>query len=606
MRFLTLALLCGFLTCARAQNADDFKFKLNHVFQDHMVLQAGIPVPIWGQAPANTEVSVSFSDQSLLTRAGEDGFWRVNLKPLDVSLESKTLTVATGKQTLVIHDVLVGEVWLCAGQSNMAWLLGRLLSFYTPLLEQLKETDLPLIRFIAYTGHSSSEPLQDMDPKVYGKTHWQLVNDDTVRSSMGLPFFFANKLYQELKIPIGLVQIAVGATSQTAWSPREVIAEVAAATDSKLTYDYLYKQAQERKRPRLYPGVVYNAQLHPLAPLAFRGMIWHQGEGGPSQEHAERMAAMVNYWRKLFENDFYFIWGGLSRDTKLPPPYKPHVKLGYRAEKNIAFLRAQKMFGYDSRAIFCDFYDLGNFQTHFGAKDKAGERLALAALTHVYDRPHNFTGPQIIETRTKPGEITLKFMHVGGGLVYQPTFDGITGFVLEADNDWSWIAPEITAFDTLTFKSHKITANSKIYYAYHPNPHETLFSQEGFPASILPAEFKITREADSLEIIKIIQPADETVWLNVIHTRRNVLIFNVVSWAKDAAGVNRVRIHIPCEWEDAAARHLGKPVRLNKSQEEQENRRIVELDVLTNSDYYIIYNSGKEKEAMIEADLTRF
>ena len=95
-------------------------------------------------------------------------------------------------------------------------------------------------------------------------------------------------------------------------------------------------------------------------------------------------------------------------------------------------------------------------------------------------------------------------------------------------------------------------------------------------------------------------------WLNIIHARRNVLVFNVVSWAKDAHGTNRLQVCVPHEWDNVAARYLGKPVALNKSQAALKDQRIVELDVLTNSDYYIIYNAGKEKEAMAEMDLTRF
>lgn len=615
------------------------EFSLAHVFQDKMVLQSGTAVPVWGWADADSEVTVRFAGQTQTARANKDGYWRVNLGPLKISTTGETLTATCGGKTLKRDNVLVGEVWLCAGQSNMALTLSELLPLYPRLKARLGETDLPRVRFVRYPMYVSAKPSRDLHPASQTAVTWQIAGAATIGDSMTMPFFFARALGRELKTPIGLIQVAVGATPQTAWCPREVIDQVAAETDSRSSYDCLFQRAAERQAKskrfktwedyekfdaewqrhprgrysdggtRVFPCVLFNARIYPLAPFAFRGVIWHQGEGGPFYGHAERLKAMVDYWRKLFERDFVFLWGGLSRDTKLSPPLSPAVELSDHAQRNLQFQQAQVLFGDNGKAAFCDFFDLGNFNTHFGEKDKAGERFAAAALTLAYGKPRVFSGPRLIASETKPGEARLRFANAGSGLVYKPSFDGATGFVLESGKDWRWVEPKVEAPDTLVFKHEKIDRNSRIYYGYHANPRETLFNKEGFPASIFPKEVmaaKTPRDPGAAALVKFVGAPPQNAWLNMTSARRDAYAFSVDNFDRENQSVCRVRVYVPKEWGAAAVFHSGETVPLSEPAVDARGRRTAELDVATNAGAYVIYNQLKGAATLDEVDSSRF
>jgi len=610
-----------------------------HIFQDRMVLQREIQVPVWGWADAGARVDVAFAGQLKSAVAGEDGYWRVNLDPLKASSKGEILTFSCGEKKIELKDVLVGEVWFCAGQSNMDWQLKKILERYPELEKRLGKTDFPTLRFIRYPVCVSAEPMADR----HCFSRWEIAGDSAVQSSMALPFFFGRKLHSELNIPVGLVQVAVGGTTQTSWCPREVIDKIAAEEGSELTYGHLVKKGEERlatlaersgkpfrnwdefekyqggdKRKSAgyamgYPCVLHNAQVHPFAPFSFRGVIWHQGEGGPTQEHAQRMKALVDSWRELFEHEFIYLWGGLSRHTNFSPPFQPVAGMTYRSRRNLQFLHAQKLFGYDGKSAFCDFYDLGNFNTHFGEKDKAGERFALAALNYAHAEPRVFTGPQMISSDVKPGEIQLKFMHSGSGLVYKPSIEGISGFVMESGGEWSWIEPVSVEKDTLVFRSDKITEDAVIYYGYHANPHETLFNMEGFPASIFSApeqllpRFSVSpRQNNPADLVAFDGEPDKSVHLNITHVRRDVYVFRVDSWAKEIGEAKRVLVRIPADWEGAAALHNGKAVVLSEITGGSGGQKTAKFSADVNGGPYVIYNKARGGEALAEADLTRF
>ena len=631
--------------------AADMAFRLAHVFQDQMVLQRGVPVPIWGWAEPGTDVTVTVAGQRHETVTGEDGYWRVDLKPLTVSSEGLTLTASAGDQHLEFDDILVGEVWLCAGQSNMDWLLSKVLQHYPQLAKRLGTTDLPRMRFIRYRQYASTEPLKDMEPGVHGSAAWKPVTAETARVSMALPFFFGRELHQELDVPVGLIQVAEGGTSQTAWSPRAVIDQVVAETGSELTYEYLIEKAEKmlekynapvtnweeyvevdrawragaegRRRVALakwFPCVLFNAQIHPLAPFAFRGIIWHQGEGGPNQEHEQRMVALVNNWRELFERDFLFVWGGLSRHTDFPPPTTPITSLSYRARRNFQFLRAQKMFGYGGKSAFCDFYDLGNFNTHFGQKDKAGDRFARAALARAHGKDVMFTGPQLIESGLSPGEIRLTFAHAGGGLMYRPSFDGITGFILKNGDTSTWIEPANVGHDTLTFTDKGITAESELYYGFHYNPHETLFNKAGFPASLFQVpeapEPRVSGGYPSrwhgpqhVGLVEFVKEPPKNVKMSVTHARRHVYIFGIEQRLYDKKRLSdayRMQLYVPSEWDDIRVEHKGKPIEVSETKTHSGGQRTIDLDAVINAGAYLVYDPSHKTEAMAEAELSRF
>ncbi len=632
-------LVCFFLALSSLSASE---FRLAHVFQDQMILQRDMSVPIWGWAAAGTSVTVSFADQSLTCTANDKGYWRANLKPLAVSSEGQSLQVSAGDQRIERKNILVGEVWLCAGQSNMARTLGGEAAQYKPLKARIGEKNFPLVRFIRYGCYASEAPLQDMNPGVHGKAQWQAMDDKTAMDSMAMPFFMGRKLFKELNVPFGFIQVAVSGTTQTAWTEKNILNQVASQAEKRgLSYDILFKRSQDKlakdkkhtfktwdeykavdaawqQKPngrwpgagqiiQNYPCVLFNGQIHPLAPFAFRGLMWHQGEGGPGEQHAERMLANITHWRQLFEHDFHYMYGALARNTSSPPPLDPACTLFYRSGRNIQFLKAQKLFGYDSNAAFVDFFDCGNIDTHWGEKDKSGERFAVAALSKFYGKPQPFTGPQMIDHKITDGEIRVTFTHVGDGLQYTPSIDGISGFVLVNGKDQSWIEPQIEGENILVFKDASIKASSNIFYAYWGNPHETLFNSVGHPASLFQVQpGNYPRMKNSRPLVKFIKKGDKGTKLNVSHVRRHAVVcrayFN--PYRKPADASNTLRFYLPKEWPKIVVQFENADVPVTVS--DDNGRRCIDVELKSNAGPILFFNADKKEEALESADLSRF
>lgn len=487
--------------------------RLAQSFQDHAVLQTGMPVPVWGWAEAGATVTVAFAGQTVSATAGGSGRWQATLAPLAVATTPGDLVVTSGGQTLTCGDVLVGEVWLCAGQSNMARSFDNEAAEYPQLKERQGTTDLPLLRAFRLPAYASATPRDDIDAATQGSATWTVCTAQTAGSIFASPFFFAQRLIAERGVPVGLVQVAVSGTNQTAWCAPEVLDTLAAAGVGP-SYDQAFTQAeaglvrsktpfttweafakvdadwhadpQERWPGGLpacqFPGVLFHAQILPLAPLAFRGALWNQGEAGPANGYARRLHAMIQDWRARFGHDFHFIFSSLGRGSSTPPPLEPVLGSFYRSAVTHQLGEAQQLFG-DS-GTWVDIADLGNCETHWGRKDAAGQRYANAALTRVYGTPADFSGPLLEEVVTAPGRWTLRFARSGGGLRYAAALGGATGFVLQQGDESRWIAPvEVTA-DTLVFADEALDHPTTIIaYGRHPNPHEAFFGGSGLPAS---------------------------------------------------------------------------------------------------------------------------
>lgn len=505
----------AFLFCVLVGAIPAAELRLAHLFQDHMVLQADLPVPIWGWAEPGSTVQVRFATQEQSATGDDSGRWEVRLAAMPSDGRGQTLEVRCGDATLVRQDVVVGEVWLCTGQSNMARDLRTEAGQYPPLAARLGDHDLPQIRFIRYPQAPSDTPREEIDPVTQGNAAWTVCSPETAPSSMASPYFFARRLHAELGVPVGLIQVAVSGTTQTAWCAPEVLDACAAANPrDSITYAAALRQAEAAltrnkstfpnwdafraadqawranpvgRRPldmtiANFPGVLYHSQIHPLAPFVFRGAMWNQGEGGPMEAYGSRLHAMVTQWRQRFGHDFHFLVSSLGRSTTATPPLQPDVALFYRSAVNAQLRAAQQAFA-DS-GTWVDIADLGNTDTHWGQKDVAGHRYADAALARVYGKPRAFSGPLLDTVEHQAGRIQLRFTRTDGGLVYAPSIDGISGFVLEVDGAKHWLAPSAVTDDTLTFADERITADAQLAYGYHPNPHETLHNGAGYPASM--------------------------------------------------------------------------------------------------------------------------
>ena len=300
-------MLCGL--------AAEAKVELAPVFADNMVLQREMPVPVWGKADPGEEVTVKFADQSVSTKAADDGRWMVKLAPLSVSKENRKLEAAGKDNTVTVNNVLVGEVWLCSGQSNMEMPLwgGNARFRHYNGDKVAAESDYPLIRIAQMRPYGWSQfPRDDF------KMSWQPVRPDNIAPFSAAGFFFGRELFKALDIPIGLISSHWGGTRIEPWTPPAgfeavpELANIARSVNAKLpgTKDYQeinakvvrdyqewlarYQDAAAKNQPvpqppafppelkpyenHQQPTVLYNRMLYPFVPFAMRGAIWYQGE----------------------------------------------------------------------------------------------------------------------------------------------------------------------------------------------------------------------------------------------------------------------------------------------------------------------------------------
>jgi len=615
---LLLFALCGFSATATAE------LRLATIFQDRMVLQREKPLPIWGWAEPKQSVTVSFGGQQKSAQADENGRWQVNLDALEASTEGRPMTVQAGSESRELKDILVGEVWICAGQSNMARPL-RNDSFDYPFFKRYSEdAEYPQIRFVDIPTYASLKPIDDLDPEVQGKATWEILSKGTSIKVMSLGFFFAKDLNKTLGVPVGLVQVAVSGTPLTAWMASGTLDATAAEfpdvsnyskafagaeqklAKAKLSYtDWAgleaeltaWRQAPNGRWPGSnavipdFPAVLYNALIHPLAPLAIRGVLWHQGESGPGNKHKELFLANLAQWQKLFGQDFYFIWGSLTRKTSSAPPMQPSQQNW--SNVNEEFLLASQTFGPGSRGVLVNFFDLGNYGTHWAMKEKAGQRMAGAAYARIFGKPETvFTGPELLEATIDGEKVRAKFRHIGGGLVYEPSMDGISGFVMEGKSGemvWANVAIE---GDTLIFSHPDVKTPANVSYGFHNNPHETLFNKEGFPAFSFRAVPRVSanKGTPGNPLVELVSPSPN-VQLSISHVRRDGYLFNVVHH-KGPQSAATVRVYLPSEWKEATVTSNGEPVETGPLQTGPDGSRFYEIPAEANGPAIQVSNAA--------------
>ncbi|QHI69709.1 sialate O-acetylesterase [Tichowtungia aerotolerans] len=400
-------LLFGFLLMAVSAGWSAPKF--NPLFTDHMVLQRGKPVPVCGSADPGEKVTVTFAGQSKTAVADSSGQWRLLLDPLAANSQSDELaaTSADGKQTCA--DVLVGDVWLCAGQSNMA----TLMKTYSTLSDETETMKNPQVRLFKTKqgGVGAPEPSKQVVIDPLFKSSWQICSPEYAANFSATAMFFARQLQPQLNVPIGLIYANRGGTAVHSWLPQDVLA-------SRPEYElYRAKAFPDRKPSKNNPGAIrtpshlYNGTIHPLAPFAIKGTIWYQGESNSSRSelYAMEMGDLIASWRKLWGDDFYFLfvqlapYGGVQWDT---------------SGEGWAWLRqAQTDCLEIPKTGMAVILDSGEFtDIHPQNKQPVGERLAL--LAEQIDHPQVVaSGPMFDSVQFKKGKAIISFKKgTAGGL----------------------------------------------------------------------------------------------------------------------------------------------------------------------------------------------
>jgi len=491
------------------------ELKLHSLFTDHVVLQQGMAVPVWGQANPEENVEVDFAGQKVKTKAAADGRWMVLLQALPMNAEPAELKVTAGKESVVIKDVLVGEVWLCSGQSNMGMSVSR--SFEAEKTEEAAgKGTYGMVRLFRVPVRGENERQSEVDAL------WAVCDAESVMSFSAAGFYFGRALNRDMKVPVGLIQSAMGGTNVYSWLNNETYRENPVAKESREYFDLAVKNYPKAKglheksmaewREKLKtanqagtkvagkaprepmgpthvkrPTGLYNAMVAPLQPYAIKGAIWYQGEANSrppfASNYEELMLAMVEGWRqdwvtqlpgKEVKKDFPFYLVQLPNFAGGHAQGWPVIR-----EQMLKFWQEGKNTG---MAVAIDVGEAKDI--HPRNKIPVGERLARFARGNVYGEDLVYSGPIYESMVVEDSSIVVKFAHAGGGL---KSADGqaLRHFsVAGADGKFVEAEAKITAKDTLVITSEKVKEPRAVRYAWASNPEKiNFYNAEELPAS---------------------------------------------------------------------------------------------------------------------------
>jgi sialate O-acetylesterase len=460
---LCVLALAGWLMTAPV--AAEAAVKLPSIIGDNMVLQRDREVPVWGWDDPGTNVTVSLGEAQVSARADEQGRWLVHLPSMKAG-GPHTLTIqGTDKKT--IENLLVGEVWLCSGQSNMEWTVNR---SNNPEQERAA-ADHPRIRHIKIPHVPADSPQQDV-----ASPGWQVCSPETVGDFTAVGYFFGRHLQQELDVPIGLIGSNWGGTRIEPWTPPAGFRHVPALKSIADNLDRFPEKRADGSLNHQSPLALYNGMIAPLVPYGIRGAIWYQGESnnGEGMLYFEKMKALIHGWRTLWN------------DPELPFYYVQLAPFRYRGEpaRLPEIWEAQTaalQIPHTGMAVTVDISDVGDI--HPRNKQDVGRRLALWALAKTYGKSDLvYSGPLYKSMKVEGSRIRLSFDHVGGGLVSR---DGgpLTHFtVAGADGQFVEAQAEIDG-DSVVVHAPSVQAPQAVRFAWHQEAEPNLSNEAGLPAS---------------------------------------------------------------------------------------------------------------------------
>lgn len=482
------------------------ELQLPCLFSNSMVLQRDQPVRIWGKASPGSQITVSLLKQQQTATAADNGRWEVRLQPLPAGGPYQLKIAGDGSQ-IQLEDVLIGEVWLCSGQSNMAMTVNGVQNAE----KEVSHAQHPKIRmFTVRSGHATT-------PQDNCEGNWAVCHPSTVSSFSATAYFFGLRLHQELQVPVGLINSSVGGTSIESWtsiSAQQAVPELAPRLQAwqqedeqyspeKAQADYAQqlaawerqkaaaeeqgqraprrpRQVMQPRKDRNYPANLFNGKIHPLVGYTLRGVIWYQGENSANRGFAHlyeaQLRTLVADWRTRWgQPDLPFAWVQLPcfRAAQQAPSETSGwvlVQDGMRRALDIP---------HSGMAITVD---LGEPQDiHPRNKQDVGSRLAQWALAAVYDRDLVAMGPVLRSVGRNGHHMVLQFDHVGSGL--KTKGDALQGFAIAgADQQFHWAQARIEG-DKVVVWHDDITEPASVRYAWASNPAISLYNSADLPAS---------------------------------------------------------------------------------------------------------------------------
>jgi sialate O-acetylesterase len=490
--------LCACLVALTSTHA---AVKLPSIFTDHMVLQRDLPVPVWGKAAPGEEVTVEFAGQKKSAKADASGKWMVKLDPLTANAEPQVLKAGG----VTVQDVLVGEVWLASGQSNMEWEM----QMKPDSKADIPNATHPNLRLIEVPKTVALSPQDDV------KTAWARCSPESAASFSAIGYYFGVRLQEELKVPVGIILSAWGGTRIEPWTSIEgfdavpALKDFAADTRSKLPGSDAYRAANEKHlvaieawtkavrealdkkqqvpalpaQPaalpanQVTPTSLYNAMIHPLVPFAFRGSIWYQGESNHNEgfTYTEKTKALLASWRSVFQQPnlpFYFVqiapWQYGAEDVEILPQF-------WQAQRECLNIPNTGM------ATISDIGEVADI--HPAHKKEVARRLALWALAKNYGRSEiDPNGPLYVSHAVEGNAIRVKFAHATGGLA---TRDGkpLTHFEIAGSDGIFKPAEAKIDGDSVLISAAAVPQPRRARFAWSKLAIANLMNKDGLPAT---------------------------------------------------------------------------------------------------------------------------
>lgn len=506
---VSLILLASALGVGGAARAD---VTLGKLFSDNMMFQRNAPIRVWGKAAPGEMVKVMLAGKSEErkgeTKADDKGGWLVELPGLAAGTDLQL--TATAGNSLVLKNLVIGDVWLCSGQSNMEWSLGQ-----CDGAEDAKAADLPMIRRIKF-NHVNSPTAQDEPPA----GPWQVCSPQTAAGFTGCGFYFARELHAKTGVPIGLLDDNWGGTAIEPWIAPAGIDDATKQALAAWRTEQLPKYFDDLDRwlvraradaasgaaipamPTMPPSPaagysgIYNAMIHPIVRFPIKGTIWYQGEsnGGEGESYLHKMEALVGGWRKVWgqpEMPFYFVQlASYQKPTDNPAGGDGWAKLR-EAQRHALRMPHTGM------AVAIDTVPLAVAgDIHPKNKYDLGMRLARWALHRDYGQADLVpSGPLYKGMKVEGSKVRLEFDHAGSGLMVglkdgtrKPVVEDPAGkpkrfAVAGADKKWAWADAMIDG-KTVVVSSAEVKEPVAVRYAFSMNPDgANLYNREGLPAS---------------------------------------------------------------------------------------------------------------------------
>jgi len=469
------------------------------LFSDNMVLQRDSYVPVWGTATEGDAVTVEFEGQKLTTTTNQ-GKWKVNLKPLKAG-GPFTMTIK-GSNLIILRNILVGEVWLCSGQSNME----RALNYDTSAKEAIANSANDRFRFVTIPHNPKATPQTEVSCK------WVTSNPLTTKTFSATAYWFGIKLQKELGVPIGIINCSYGGTPIEGWINEKTLVNLGLPKDgnndpalSRADYERRkekmkpivdkYNKDKEIARQQHLPAppapagmvgdyrgpnVLYNEMIVPLIRYAVKGIVWYQGENnsyvGRANTYYQLLPALIKEWRE--GNIPFFIVQLCPNRKKTTDPNLPSgiatvsdAQRSALSEPNTALQVTTDLAEPDG-------------DVHFKRKEPLGARLVLAADALAYGKKIEYSGPLYKNVMFRKNEAIIGFTHIGGGLVAKETV--LTGFTIAGEDKKFYIGNAVIEGSKIVVTNPEVPNPKSVRYAWtdHPSPNVNLWNKAGLPASV--------------------------------------------------------------------------------------------------------------------------